>query len=658
MKRIQVLSRHTANQIAAGEVVERPASVVKELVENSIDAGSTAVTVEINGGGIEYIRVTDNGSGIIPEDLPTAFLSHATSKISTAEDLGHIETLGFRGEALASIAAVSMLTMRTRTKNADEGAMIRIEGGEVKENGPSGCPEGSSTEVRNLFYNVPARLKFLKSQRAEAGAISDYISRMIMANPAISFKLISNGKQIYHSSGDGQLKSAVFCVYGGETLPHIKPVDYDDGKIKITGYLGTEKLARPNRQHQSLFVNSRYVRSQQISYGVQRAFDTRLMGGKFPFYVLNIAVDFSDVDVNVHPNKMEVRFKDEQAAVRAATIAARMALGDPVAPVITHQDIAPKPKFAVSDNKPEQQSFIKYDKPAEPQFVRTAERREGFRSSFVNSINQPAPKAPIKMKEALSDYDRPSITEVLPPDTFSPSKYKNMTVEQKREEIKKEASAPQPIIEVTIPAKKNIPAVETPKQLDFGKIPYKIIGQLFGCYWVIQQGDEVFFIDQHAAHERRMYESIMEKPLNADSQLLLVPEIEKLTAMEYDILMENIELFKEIGFEIEEFGPLTVSIRAVPAIFAAPEAPAFIHEAIGLLQNKNSLSTKDLKRSSLIQSACKHAIKAGDILTDIEIKILLNEYSNSGVPMTCPHGRPVMVRMSKIEFEKLFKRVL
>ena len=647
MKRIQVLSRHTANQIAAGEVVERPASVVKELVENSIDAGSTAVTVEINDGGIEYIRITDNGSGIISEDLPTAFLSHATSKISTAEDLYHIETLGFRGEALASIAAVSMLTMRTRTKNAEEGAMIRIEGGEVKESGPFGCPEGSTTEVRNLFYNVPARLKFLKSQRAEAGAISDYISRVIMANPAISFKLISSGKQVYHSPGDGQLKSAIFCVYGGETLPHIKPVDYDDGRIKITGYLGTEKLARPNRQHQSLFVNSRYVRSSQISYGIQRAFDTRLMGGRFPFYVLNIAVDFGDVDVNVHPNKMEVRFKDEQGAVRAATIAARMALGDPVAPVLTHEDIAPKPKFSAAEKK--------Y---TESIFVRTPEKRDDFRSSFAGSINQPVPKTPVKIKEPVSTYDRPSAENILPAGSLSYGATKEMTVEQKRDEIKKEAAMPHVFVEATIPARKKETPPEPPKQLDFGKVPYRVIGQLFGCYWVIQQGDEVFFIDQHAAHERRLYESIISKPLQPDSQLLLMPEIEKLTAAEYDTLMENIGLFTELGFDIEEFGSLTVSIRAVPAIFAAPEAPAFIHEAIGMLQNKNSLSTQDIKRSSLIQSACKHAIKAGDILSDIEIKTLLEEYSNSGVPMTCPHGRPVMVRMSKIEFEKLFKRVL
>lgn len=345
-KRIQVLSKHTANQIAAGEVVERPASIVKELVENSIDAGSTAITIEINGGGIDYIKITDNGSGILSEDVPTAFLRHATSKISSADDLGHISTLGFRGEALSSIAAVSLLTMRTRTKGSESGTEIHIEGGDIKECAECGCAEGTAIEVRNVFYNVPARLKFLKSQRAEGAAISDYAARAIMGNPGVSIKLLNNGKVIYHSPGDGQLRSAIFCIYGGEVLPHIKEVDYDDGRFRITGYVGTESISRPNRQQQSLYINSRYVRSQQISYGVQRAFDTRIMVGKFPFYVLDIGVNYEDVDVNVHPNKMEVRFKDEQGAVRAATIATRMALGDPVAPTIRREDIITKKRHS------------------------------------------------------------------------------------------------------------------------------------------------------------------------------------------------------------------------------------------------------------------------------------------------------------------------
>lgn len=604
-KRIQVLSKHTANQIAAGEVVERPASIVKELVENSIDAGSTAITIEINGGGIDYIKITDNGSGILSEDVPTAFLRHATSKISSADDLGHISTLGFRGEALSSIAAVSLLTMRTRTKGSESGTEIHIEGGDIKECAECGCAEGTAIEVRNVFYNVPARLKFLKSQRAEGAAISDYAARAIMGNPGVSIKLLNNGKVIYHSPGDGQLRSAIFCIYGGEVLPHIKEVDYDDGRFRITGYVGTESISRPNRQQQSLYINSRYVRSQQISYGVQRAFDTRIMVGKFPFYVLDIGVNYEDVDVNVHPNKMEVRFKDEQGAVRAATIATRMALGDPVAPTIRREDIITKKTAFGSINA-----------------LNAAVRQE---------IVQP------------TDSKKPEVQPVSAAEDIA--KKERMLPETTQSDVPVPSAEPETLLK------------EKPQQAEFGQSHYDIIGQLFSCYWIVQQGESVFFIDQHAAHERRLYERIMNKPLEPDSQMLLMPVIEKLMPEEYQTLMDNLPLFEELGFEIEEFGALTVSVRAVPAILNAPETASFLHEAIGRLEAKNRLSTKDLKRSALIQYSCKHAIKAGALLSKEEIEALLKEFEGDGVPMTCPHGRPIMVHMTKTEFEKLFKRV-
>lgn len=644
MKRIQVLSKHTVNQIAAGEVVERPASVIKELVENSIDAGSTAITVEITGGGIEYMRVADNGSGILAEDVPTAFLSHATSKIASAEDLDCIATLGFRGEALASIAAVSRLTMKTRTKNADAGTVIRIEGGEVKECTDIGCTDGTAIEVSNLFYNVPARLRFLKSQRTEAGYISDYVARAIMGNPAVSFRFINNGKVVYHSSGDGSLKSAVYCVYGSDVLPHLKEVNYDDGCFAITGYLGNEKLSRPNRQQQSLYINSRYIRSSQISYGIQRAFDTRMMVGKFPFYVLNIKVNPQDVDVNVHPNKMEVRFKDEQGAVRAATIAARMALGDPVAPVLYKEEIRPKTV---------QTQFVQ--KPAANNFVQTAEKSAEVKQPAVPVNNEeelfkPAPKNTAKFKDSGTAPVIRSYFTPAPPADFSVIK-----------PLPKDAPKPEksePVVEVIIPAPKIVEVKkEKAEQIDFGIAPYKIIGQLFGCYWVVQQGDNVFFIDQHAAHERKLYDSFMEADIQADSQMLLVPVVEKLSPMEYETLTSNIDLFRNIGFDIEEFGVFTVSVRAVPSIFYAPETVSFLHEAIGELEAKNRLSTAELKKTALIQSACKHAIKAGMELTTKEIDVLLKEFAKFGAPMTCPHGRPIMLQMSKGEFEKLFKRV-
>lgn len=634
--RIQVLSKHTANQIAAGEVVERPASIVKELVENSLDAGSSAITIEINGGGIDYIKISDNGSGILSEDVPTAFLRHATSKISSSDDLSHISTLGFRGEALSSIAAVSRLTMRTRTKNAESGIEIHIDGGDIKECAECGCAEGTSIEVRNVFYNVPARLKFLKSQRAEGAAISDYAARAIMGNPGVSIKLLNNGKVIYHSPGDGQLRSAIFCVYGGEVLPHIKEVGYDDGRFRITGYVGTEIISRPNRQQQSLYINSRYVRSQQISYGVQRAFDTRIMVGKFPFYVLNIGVNYEDVDVNVHPNKMEVRFRDEQGVVRAATIATRMALGDPVAPTIRRDDIISTRPASGSVNFPEKDGQQKIVRPGEPEKPDTPPSYSG--------LFKPADKSPLKLKEP-GTAQAASIRSGMGFRYDSASAMELLRQRYGESAIRPKSTVPEP------------PSKEKPQQTEFGQSHYDIIGQLFSCYWIVQQGESVFFIDQHAAHERRLYERIMNKPLEPDSQMLLMPVIEKLMPEEYQTLMDNLPLFEELGFEIEEFGALTVSVRAVPAILNAPETASFLHEAIGRLDAKNRLSTKDLKRSALIQYSCKHAIKAGALLSKEEIEALLKEFEGGGVPMTCPHGRPIMVNMTKTEFEKLFKRV-
>ncbi|MBO6061997.1 MAG: DNA mismatch repair endonuclease MutL, partial [Clostridia bacterium] len=326
VRRIEILEPQLANKIAAGEVVERPASVVKELVENSLDAGAAAVTVEIREGGAEYIRVTDNGCGIEEEDVKIAFLRHATSKLRSAEGLDGIETLGFRGEALASIAAVSHVVMRTRTESAEFGTLIRLDGGAVSELLPCGCPPGTTIEVRELFYNVPARLKFLKSPRGEAAAVGDYMSRLILGSTEVSFKFISAGKTVYHSAGDGSLENALVCVYGPDIAEHIMPVRYDDGYILIEGYCGDEFVSRANRSHQSIFVNGRYIRSQQLGFAAQRAYLTRLMQGRFPFLALNITISPREVDVNVHPNKLTVRFRDEERVASAVMLAVREAL--------------------------------------------------------------------------------------------------------------------------------------------------------------------------------------------------------------------------------------------------------------------------------------------------------------------------------------------
>lgn len=326
MSRIHVLDSYTANRIAAGEVVERPASVVKELLENAIDAGATAVTIETKGGGLESIRVSDNGIGINADDVATAFLPHATSKIATTDDLFSINTLGFRGEALPSIAAVSKVTMRTKQKDAANGVLLRINGGDIIENHEAGVPDGTTIECEDLFYNVPARLKFIKSARAESAHISDYVSRMIMARPDIKIKLIQSGRTVFHSEGDGELDSAIACVYGNDILPNLREIYYDDGYFNLVGFIGTEQIGRAARTAQSFYVNCRYIRSQKLSYALQRAYDTRLMQGRFPFAVLHIGISPEEIDVNVHPNKLEVRFRHEDRIMGPFVTQCRKAL--------------------------------------------------------------------------------------------------------------------------------------------------------------------------------------------------------------------------------------------------------------------------------------------------------------------------------------------
>lgn len=326
MSRIHVLDSYTANRIAAGEVVERPASVVKELLENAIDAGATAVTIETKGGGLESIRVSDNGVGINADDVATAFLPHATSKIATTDDLFSINTLGFRGEALPSIAAVSKVTMRTKQKDAANGVLLRINGGDIIENHEAGVPDGTTIECEDLFYNVPARLKFIKSARAESAHISDYVSRMIMARPDIKIKLIQSGRTVFHSEGDGELDSAIACVYGNDILPNLREIYYDDGYFNLVGFIGTEQIGRAARTAQSFYVNCRYIRSQKLSYALQRAYDTRLMQGRFPFAVLHIGISPEEIDVNVHPNKLEIRFRHEDRIMGPFVTQCRKAL--------------------------------------------------------------------------------------------------------------------------------------------------------------------------------------------------------------------------------------------------------------------------------------------------------------------------------------------
>ena len=615
VRRIEVLEPQLANKIAAGEVVERPASVVKELVENSLDAGANSVTVEIREGGAEYVRVTDNGSGITSEDVKTAFLRHATSKLHSVEGLDGIETLGFRGEALASIAAVSKVSMRTHTEEEEAGTLISIEGGSVKEYLPCGCPKGTSIEVRELFYNVPARLKFLKTPRGEAAAVGDYVLRLILGDTNVSFKFINNGKPVYHSAGDGSLENAIVCVYGSETAEHIKPVHFDDGYVLIEGYCGDEYLAKNNRVHQSIFVNGRYIRSQQLSYAAQRAYNTRLMVGRFPFLVLNIRISPREVDVNVHPNKLTVRFRDEERIASAVAMAVREALEnrgeyEPVQPVEpTEEDIynlfRNDREARPADEEPKEQPKVS----PEPAPIQTA----------------PVPEEPLFLRDSAASAPAAEVSDV------------------------------NGVLHYTF--QKETDQREMEKPIEFDVSPYTVVGVAFDTYIIVEQGDSVFFIDQHAAHERIIYEKLIRDELRFESQILLSSKVVTLSPTEYAVLMDNIERFGELGFEIEEFGSTSVSVHAIPTGVSTSSADRLIHEMIDVIKRQGAVQELDLVRSALIRSSCKQAIKGGQAIDKRGIEEILSHYADGSTPLTCPHGRPVMIRFSRRDFEKMFKRV-
>ena len=643
MKRIKVLSTLVSNQIAAGEVIERPASVVKELVENAIDAMSKSVTVETSGGGIEYIRVADNGGGINADDVRTAFMRHATSKISESTDLERIGTLGFRGEALASIASVARVSIKTRTHGNDYGTLFVIEGGEEKELSQCGCPEGTTVEIRDLFFNVPARLKFLKNPRSESAYIADYIARMIMARPNVAFTLIQNGNTVYKSAGDGNLFNAIYAVYGSGVIDNLRRLSYDDGYIKITGYVGTETLSQSTRAKQSFVVNGRYIKSQKLSYAVQRAFETRIMKGKFPFIVLNIAISSHEIDVNVHPNKLDVRFKNEERVCNSVTKTVLAALVN----------------TGIADANIEKTSIKTAINEASSAKVQT--------SKIVGRSTDAASNSRIFKEDERIIWG--NMLSAERPSTLSEYSVSNLRAcyrsESNRDELNPfpARAADMGESEETVPTvfikKRAVSAEQTQiNETLLEKEKFEVKGCLFDTYWIIEQGNTVFFLDQHAAHERKLYNEYINVPEKPKSQVLLVPQTVKLDAREYDTLINNLSELETIGFDIEDFGAMTISVRAVPAFIGSLHIGSFISDAVAAIRSFGKKAQSELLRASLIQSACKHAIKAGQRISDEEIQALLEYYSANGAPLTCPHGRPVMVKMTKKDFEKMFKRVV
>lgn len=627
MPKINVLPKSIAELIAAGEVVERPASIVKEAVENSIDAGATHITVEIQRGGITYIRITDNGCGIANADVPKAFLRHATSKIEKAVDLDSISTLGFRGEALAATSAVSRVEMFTKTADEDFGTHYKIEGGEEVLYEEVGCPDGTTLIVRDLFYNTPARMKFLKKDISEGTTVSAIIERQALSHPEIAFKLIRDGKQTLATSGDGKLSSAVYSVLGREISSTLIPVDLNLDGVKVTGLVCKPVSCRASRAYQFTFLNGRYVQSGTITAAAEQAYKNSAMVGKFPVFVLGVEIPFETVDVNVHPAKTQVRFSDEKRVFTAVYNAVKNAIlsGDTRPEIIVNQHknntflhMSAEQYRQTAVNLPKQESIIPTKQEIKPKTepVRLNSDKTPFflREEFKPNILQ---------KNVLIEVEEPKEVKVV--------------------EVKEE---PKPTVEIR-------PAIEEEEYSPKEEI--KLIGEAFNTYIAAQKGDSIFLIDKHAAHERILFNKLKETQ-KIETQALLLPITVKLIGEEYSAVVSNISLLADYGFEVEDFGNESVMVRAIPAMLDGEDAESIIVEAAESLAQKGSVSL-DRIDDILHTVACKAAIKAGYITSDAERLSLAVKVLGDNDIMYCPHGRPVAFEIKKYNLEKYFGRI-
>lgn len=641
---IRILDATIVGKIAAGEVVERPSSVVKELLENALDAGASSITVEIRDGGIAYLRVTDNGCGIEPEQVRLAFENHATSKLCSVEQLEDIRTLGFRGEALPSIAAVSRMEMTTRARNRDTGVRLTVEGGENLAVREVGSPEGTTAIMRDLFFNLPVRRAFLKKPAYEAALVSDVVARMILGNPGVSFRYINNGRTIYHSFGDGELRHAVFAVYGRETAEKMRAVDRYEGGMRIRGLIGIGEQAKTSRGHEAFFINGRNVRCPLLSQALESVCRERVTVGMYPMCALHLTLPPSSVDVNVHPNKLEVRFRDEVATRVAVESMLRDALSD----------------GAMLNMRPEP--------PLEMRAVRTAERLEG--GSFTGVQAPPFMQGVARMDETKV-FNKPSKVENSKTGVFNKQTdvfdgnrvLKNLLSEDR---MPGAADATRTLREglpvVFPPAVPSEPApVSAPTGQSFdvqgSAAPYRVIGVLFKTYILLECEDALLLIDQHAAHERLRYDEMV-RSLEAGvaSQRLISPEILRITAREMALVEEHMDALRAAGYDIEPFGERDIQIRAVPHVLGHADLKPNFAQTLQVLSQLGSAAL-EARRDEILQRACKGAVKAGDTLTDSEISALLRQMEQSGSPPTCPHGRPVVKTLMRREIERMFKRI-
>lgn len=656
MGKIQILSKNISDKIAAGEVVERPASVIKELLENAVDAGANNICVEIKNGGISYMRVTDNGKGMAREDVELSIIRHATSKIATEEDLTRIQTLGFRGEALSSIAAVSKLEIYTKARGTEVGTHMTAQNGEIMDIAEAGCPEGTTVVVRELFCTVPARMKFLKKDFTEAGYIEDIVSRLALSHPEISIKFINNGKDIIFTPGDNKLSSAIYAVYGKDVKNAMIEADFSHQGVRVSGMCGKASVSRSNRNMENFFVNGRYIKSPLLARATEEAYKNELMVGKFPACVLNITLPPENVDINIHPTKLEAKFADEKSVYHCVYWAVKNALyaADFVPQVSEHkaikaQFVRPELHKDAYSGKDAKQTEINHQAPQTASFAKpesVAHKVESEQMIAAKApVVSPSPSYTLRETEPLHQKtaDKPivEIKSYIPEIETKPQTPVHTVLEK--------APAPEP------------EKTEQPEEKAQAKPPvYRIVGQVFATYIIVEKDGQMLMVDQHAAHERLRYEKLLLQYQNREvtTQMLLCPESIDLSATEFAAFTEHQDTISDLGFQAEPFGARQIIVRGTPAEAGDCDAKSVLLEILDMLSEGRKSVDDTFASKMLYRIACRGAVKANAVLSQEEMKTLLDEvFSLNGIN-TCPHGRPITIEFTKSFIEKQFKRIV
>lgn len=657
---INILDKDVYNKIAAGEVVEKPASVVKELVENSIDAGADNITIEILNGGTTYIKVSDNGCGIALDDFDRVFLPHATSKVKTVDDLSKIGTLGFRGEALSSISSVSKVTLSSKTDD-EVGYQVKVEGGDMGEIVPVGATKGTYIQIEDLFYNIPARKKFLRKPKLEENDITNYISRLIMANPNIAIKYVSDNKIVYQSFGTG-LYDAIYAIYGKSIVDNIFEFDFKTGDFEFSGYLGKPTYSKPNRTYQTLIINGRYVVNQSISTAIYKSYENFLMKGNFPFFVINLKIPLDKIDVNVHPNKLDVKFEDSNNVFGIVYNGISDILYDintikkiSVEDELSEDDSVDKDKLTIVNNGSEYKDVEPIVETKE-EIIEEVEIKE---TPITQEIEYEVNKEKKDNDNFIENYMNTS-TEDITEEKIIPF-FTNSTIDFKIQSPEANKLDDYIYNENAITEDSENTKTETVQESILNEESnFKILGTIFNTYILVENNDNMLIVDQHAGHERLLYDKYSNELNNKEVaiQPLLVPYIIETNYLEYNYISENIDLLRDMGFEIDDFGGDAFKVSSVPVLFNNVNITSIFADILSDIDNKLVISKHSSIKEYIAKTACRSAVKANDPLSKNEIETLLSEFNKPNQTLLCPHGRPIVIEISKKEIEKWFKRIV